>query len=183
MGSPCTSPKEKGTKSPYSSNIRDIGSENGAVKLGKDLPIIPQGTEGMVEMEFNPCGNNSSVSSDLVTISQAPRINLMVDLRDADCRRRRRRQISNLLTLHEVEENSQEVAPNSTDSEVYPIQSDSPVKREVLATMAVGETLGIKFKPNSTTALRTMIEVEVREYSLGLERKAERQAFYRLCGD
>lgn len=98
----------------------------------------------------------------------------MVDLNNADCRRRRRRRISNLITLHKLEESGQEIAANSTDSEDDSIQTDSAVEREVLATMAVGRAVGINFQSDSAAALRVMIEMETKEASSDLVREAKR---------
>ncbi|KAI8558508.1 hypothetical protein RHMOL_Rhmol04G0099800 [Rhododendron molle] len=109
----------------------------------------------------------------MVRCSQIPSINLLVDLTNAECRRRRRRQMSNLLTLREAADRDpvpeENVSPSSDDS----IQSDSAVIREVRATMAIGGELGVKFLPQDDVILNSMIEIEAREYSLALEREAE----------
>lgn len=149
LGSLSNPLKEMGLQSPSNSVNRDGEFESGAVKLEDDDPINLTGFDGVAGKEINSCVNSFIIPTDLVRISQSPGINLMVDLKDAGCRRRRRRQLSKLMTLHEVEEKCQEVVADTYSSEEDPIQSNSPVEREVLATMAIGNALGIKFQPNS----------------------------------
>ncbi|KAG5522231.1 hypothetical protein RHGRI_034421 [Rhododendron griersonianum] len=114
---------------------------------------------------------HSGDDTQMVRVSQIPSINLMVDLNDADCRRRRRRQLSNLLSLREATDPTP--AENDPSSPDDSIQSDSAVSREVRATMAIGGMLGVNFLPKDDMLLNTMIEIEAKEYSLALEREAE----------
>lgn len=168
LDSPIIQFKGMGYFSPSLSN-REKTQETSAVKLGvnhsqntTDLSVVAEG-------EKNLDAINISASSDLVRLSQIPEINIMVDLNDAECRRRRRRQLSNLLSLHELE-NTQVVVANSTSSVDDSIEDDSVVGREILATLGIGGALGINFQPNSAAALRYMIEEEAKEYSLALVR-------------
>lgn len=108
-----------------------------------------------------------------VRCSQLPSINLLVDLNDAGCRRRRRRQLSNLVLTREMVNQDRTQVENSVSSTEISPQSDSQVMHEVRATMAVGGELGINFQPNDEIALRSMIEMEAWEYSLMLEKEAE----------
>lgn len=126
--------------------------------------------------------------SQMVRCSQIPSINLLVDLNNVECRRRRRRQLSNLLTLREaaaqdhlsVENVSRDADRDPLDDSISgcrpsddSIQSDSAIVREVRATMAIGGELGVKFLPQDDVILNSMIEIEAREYFLALERETE----------
>ncbi|KAG5522624.1 hypothetical protein RHGRI_034693 [Rhododendron griersonianum] len=147
-------------------------SDNG---LGEDEAQMSHVSDSIIsplldqseEIERDPCG----VGSLMVRCSQVPSINLTVDLNNADCRRRRRRQLSNLLVLRE-EADSDPVENVSASSEDT-IQNDSAIYREVRATMAIGGELGVNFLPKDDIILNTMIEIEAREFSLALEREAE----------
>lgn len=97
----------------------------------------------------------------------------MVDLNNTDSRRRRRRQLSTLLSIREEADRDPLSLENVSSSTADSIQRDSAVYREVRATMAVGGELGVQFLPKDEFILNTMIEIEAKEYSLALEREAE----------
>lgn len=111
----------------------------------------------------------------------------MVDLKDAACRRRRRRQLTTLMDIQaravqnqeededtSVEESSSEKVTNSVSSPNDSIESESIIGREVQETMAMGAALGMKFQPNSSEVLESMIHLEAQEYSKTLEREVGR---------
>lgn len=92
--------------------------------------------------------------------------------------------MANLLTLHELEVNSNEVVANSTSSEEDPIQSASQVEREVLANMEVGRAPGVKFQPNSAIPLGKMID-QRKPWSIPVSWRERGRAVSipsRLCG-
>lgn len=108
---------------------------------------------------------------DLVRCSQLPSLNLVVDLQDAGCRRRRRRQLSNLASISEsIELNPEMLANNSSSVSEESLPTNPEVVREALATMAVGSELGINFRPNDDLILCKMIELESQDASLARER-------------
>lgn len=109
--------KEVGLADKSPSDNIESSSEIRAVNLGEDFEAA--------ESAANKGAANHNGQQVLVNSSQIQGINIMVDLNDAGCRRRRRRQISNMLSLHELGENSQEMVPDSLSSEDDPIQSDS----------------------------------------------------------
>lgn len=103
--------------------------------------------------------------------SQLPSISLVVDLKDTGCRRRRRRQLSNLATISEAADRNPNMVANSYSTELEEVLQTNPVvAREVLATMAVGGELGITFRPNDDLILQKMIEIESQEFSHERER-------------
>ncbi|KAI8537598.1 hypothetical protein RHMOL_Rhmol09G0036400 [Rhododendron molle] len=111
--------------------------------------------------------------SEMVRLSQLPTINLMVDLNDAGCRRRRRRQLSSLMSIsEEADANPDQEDAISSFSPNEPAQSNSAVLQEIRATMAIGSQLGIIFRPNDDVILGKMIEIEAQEYSALLEKDA-----------
>lgn len=116
------------------------------------------------------------IPTEMVRLSQMPSIQLMVDLNDADCRRRRRRQLSSLIQIQVEAEQRPELVVNSSTQSGEIVQSNSVVMREVLATMAVGGQLGINFMPNDMSILNEMIVREAQAYSQMLEREAGEQA-------
>lgn len=126
------------------------------------------------EAEVIAEGENNAVLEipvDLVRCSQLPSINLVVDLKDAGCRRRRRRQLSNLATISENVDRNPDLEVSSSSTELEEVMQTNPdVAREVLATMAVGGELGIIFRPNDDLILRKMIEIDSQEYSHDCER-------------
>lgn len=127
----------------------------------------------IVEAEGTRERNGDGDPSELVRVSQIPSINLMVDLNDARCRRRRRMQFSNLLSIsEEVDPNHEQLESISSFSSDDPNQSNSTVIREIRATMEIGGQLGIIFRPNDDVILGKMIEIEAQEYSSLLEREA-----------
>lgn len=118
-------------------------------------------------------GGYSEEPAPLVRSSHIPSINLLVDLNDVECRRRRRRQLSNLAIIREGMEEDRTRVENSVSSSAVSPQSSSRVIREVRATMEIGGELGINFRPDDDLVLRSMIEIESLEYSQMLERVAE----------
>lgn len=97
----------------------------------------------------------------------------MIDLNNADCRRRRRRQLSNLLSLREGGDRTFNHEESDLSSPGDTIQSDSVICREVQATMAIGGQLNVNFLTQDDVIINKMIEIEAQEYSLVLEREAE----------
>ncbi|KAG5529434.1 hypothetical protein RHGRI_029978 [Rhododendron griersonianum] len=97
----------------------------------------------------------------------------MVDLNEAECRRRRRRQLSNLVLISEGVDRDRTQVEDSVSTSLVSPQSNSRVIREVRATMAIGGELGINFRPDDDLILCLMIENESKEYSQMLEREAE----------
>lgn len=61
---------------------------------------------------------------------------------------------------------------NNSSSSDETLQSNSLVRREIMASMAIGSQLGINFLPCDDLILGKMIELESQEYSLMLEREA-----------
>lgn len=85
-----------------------------------------------------------------VSSSQIPSINLLVNLNDATCRKRKRRQLSNLFLIKEEmarESSSWTCSPSSSSSLGETLQSSSLIVREVRATMAVGAEIGVRYSP------------------------------------
>ncbi|KAG5549336.1 hypothetical protein RHGRI_014628 [Rhododendron griersonianum] len=99
---------------------------------------------------------------------QVPQINLVVDLNNPACRKRRRRQRSNLLSLCEGELSGNSVNPAASQGE--PIQRNALIFSEVQATMAIGGKLNIHFNSDDEIFLRKMIEIETQENALMPER-------------
>ncbi|KAG5521008.1 hypothetical protein RHGRI_033528 [Rhododendron griersonianum] len=106
----------------------------------------------------------------VVRSSQLPCINLLVDLNNTDCRKRRRRQLNNLLRIREDldRDSSSEEASQSLSDDIS--QVSPSIINEVRATMAIGGELDINFLPNDNETLNRMIELEVKEFSLMKER-------------
>ncbi|KAG5524364.1 hypothetical protein RHGRI_031132 [Rhododendron griersonianum] len=131
--------------------------------------------ENKVHPDVSPVasGGYSEEPAPLVRSSHIPSINLLVDLNDVECRRRRRRQLSNLAIIREGMEEDRTRVENSVSSSAVSPQSSSRVIREVRATMEIGGELGINFRPDDDLVLRSMIEIESLEYSQMLEREAE----------
>lgn len=99
-----------------------------------------------------------------VRLSQIPSINIIVDLNDAACRKRGRRQLSNLIHIQDEvdrESRSETVYSSSDDT----IQSSALIIREVRATMMVGSQLGVLYTDRDNQTLRKMIEMENEECS------------------
>lgn len=98
--------------------------------------------------------------------SHSPGFKLVVDLNKADCRRRRRRKLSNLIQIHE--ENSSEsgeeeaVSKSPSDS----VESSQHIIDEVRATMAIGAELNVNFLPNDERVLKKMIILESKEAAI-----------------
>lgn len=98
----------------------------------------------------------------------------MMDLNDAGCRRRRRRQLANLASLsEEVVPDTEQLESISSFSSGNSNLNDSSVLREVRATMAIGSQLGSNFRPNDDMILGKMIELEAQEYSNFEEHEAQ----------
>lgn len=134
--------------------VRELGQVCGVSKpnLGDSIPIGDQNELG-------------------VCPSQIPSINLLVDLSDAAGRKRRRRQLTNLLRIREElskEPSMVDGSPLSSGESVQAesIQTDSRIVDEVRATMAIGGELNVQFLPNDDVVLKKMIELEVKEYAL-----------------
>lgn len=136
--------------------------------------FIQEGERRLGEEESEEVAVANEIPIDLVRLSQLPGVSLMVDLTSADCRRRRRRHLSNLMLIQERVENSSKIVENSISSSDESIESDSAIEKEVRASMAMGEALGINFVPNSKEMMCNLIEMEAYEYSLNLEREANR---------
>lgn len=126
------------------------------------------------EGESMEVAEDNEVPTNLVRLSQIPGVSLMVDLNNVDCRRRRIKHMSNLLLIQERMENNSEVVENSVASTNDSIESVSAIEREVRASLVVGEALGINCVPNSEEMMHNLIEMEAHEYSLNLEREANR---------
>lgn len=95
----------------------------------------------------------------------------MVDLNNAECRIRRRRQLSSLIQLQDEAEKNPEMVINSSTQSGEIIQNNSVVMREIMATMAIGGQLGMNFLPNDVATLNDMIVSEAHAYSQMLERE------------
>ncbi|KAG5517528.1 hypothetical protein RHGRI_038060 [Rhododendron griersonianum] len=95
--------------------------------------------------------------------SHLPCINLLVDLNDAACRKRRRRQLSNLFLIQKEVAREASSGSESFSSSGETLQSNSPIEREVRATMAVGAELGVCYTPADEQCLRRMIQMETEE--------------------
>lgn len=95
--------------------------------------------------------------------SHLPCINLLVDLNDAECRKRRRRQLSNLFLIQEELASEARIGTVSSSSSGETLQNSSLIEKEVRATMAVGAKLGVCYTPADEQCLRKMIEVETEE--------------------
>lgn len=139
------------------------------IEVGNNISLAVGGSEGL----------NSELDNQLaVRSSQIPSINLLVDLTDAACRKRRRRQISNRCRIQEeMERESRHGSSSSSSSEESicsdSIQSSSIIAREVKATMAVGDELGVRFSQADELVLGRMIELELEEYRRTQERAGE----------
>lgn len=100
----------------------------------------------------------------------------MVDLNDVECRRRRRRQLSNLIQIYEDlsgEPGEEESEPNSS---IESIKSTHHVIEEVRATMAIGAQLNVNFLPNDDRILKKMITIKSKEAALLREREGGNQS-------
>ncbi|KAI8531875.1 hypothetical protein RHMOL_Rhmol11G0169900 [Rhododendron molle] len=105
-----------------------------------------------------------------VRSSQIPCINLLVDLNNTECRKRRRRELTNLLKIREELDGDPSLVRASQPSSEDISQGSPSIVNEVRATMAVGGELDINFLPDDNETLQRMIELEVEEYSLVKER-------------
>lgn len=108
-------------------NLGENQSESLALRGGRETAM----GNGGDEIDEDP--------TEVVRLSQIPSINLMVDLNEAGCRRRRRLQLSHLLLLHEAVDQNPELVMHSSSSSGETPQSNSIVFREVSATMAIGD--------------------------------------------
>lgn len=170
LGGPGSDPKILG-RSPFGTNyssqekllIRKEGAGHSVILKDMRYPA-----EGCVD------GDLQEARVDYVRCSQLPSLNLVVDLHDSGCRRRRRRQLSNLASISEALETNPELVANrcSPSAEESP-PTNPEVVREVRATMAVGGELGINFNPNDDLILSRMIELESQEYPQARERVSD----------
>lgn len=103
--------------------------------------------------------------------SQPPGISLMVDLNDAGCRRRRRRQLSNLIQIYEDLSGEHEEEEAEPDSSTESIESSQRVMDEVRATLAISAQLNVNFLPDDERILKKMIMLESKEAALLRERE------------
>ncbi|KAG5529432.1 hypothetical protein RHGRI_029978 [Rhododendron griersonianum] len=169
--------------------LQDAGGPVGPINVEGSVGFEDLGSTEVVADSISPCsetelhpnaplaarmsGGYRAESTQLVRSSQIPSINLMVDLNEAECRRRRRRQLSNLVLISEGVDRDRTQVEDSVSTSLVSPQSNSRVIREVRATMAIGGELGINFRPDDDLILCLMIENESKEYSQMLEREAE----------
>lgn len=152
-----------------------VGQESPKIRLQRCLDQAQVQEIGLLEY---PCMQRSIIPLEVlssggirgehpksteVSSSHLPCINLLVDLNDAACRKRRRRQLSNLLLIQEEMEREDRSRSCSSSSSGETLQSTSLIEREVRATMAVGAELGIQYVPADEQFLRRMIEEEDEE--------------------
>ncbi|KAG5564581.1 hypothetical protein RHGRI_000685 [Rhododendron griersonianum] len=104
--------------------------------------------------------------------STVPSINLMVDLNDAGCRRRRRRQLSNLIQIFEESSRDVEEIASESISPANSVHTSQRIVDEVRATMAIGSQLHVNFRPDDDKVLTNMIFLENKEAALLREREA-----------
>lgn len=90
-------------------------------------------------------------------------INLTVDLNNVDCRRRRHRQLSNLIQIHEEISGELEEEEAESNSSTESIESSQHIIDEVRATMAIGAELNVNFLPDDDRVLKKMILLETKE--------------------
>lgn len=170
-------PAQEGT-SDLDGGVGPDGPGSGAGVLGH-IPSGPNciGQEKIIGYPIIPEGEGREIGETLearevqVRCSQLPGLNLVVDLHDASCRRRRRRQLSTLASISETLESNPEteaIRPSPSLEESF--STNPEVVREALATMAVGGELGINFRPNDDLILCKMIELEAQELSQTCER-------------
>lgn len=88
-------------------------------------------------------------------------------------RRRRRKQILNLLSIQEAGEISSQLEADSGAGSGIPSQEDPRLEDEIKATMEVGAALDMELPPNSEAMLRELIQSERTEASV--EQGSERE--------
>lgn len=149
-----------------------------ATQTFQDWPVFPAMVSPFqtAKVEESSLSEASSLEDDnqLVTCSPqiVPSINLMVDLNDAGCWKRRRRQLSNLIEIYEERSRDLEVVRSESTSPANSIHSSQRIVDEVRATMAIGSQLHVNFRPNDDLILKKMIILESKEASLLREREA-----------
>lgn len=102
-------------------------------------------------------------------VSQDPNLNLVVDLNPSSIRKRRRRQLSNLIQIQKDYTRSTSRGECTSSSSGSTIHSNSIVIAEVKDTMKVGGELNVIFIKDDEYLLGKMIEAETQEYLLMTE--------------
>lgn len=113
----------------------------------KPLPLLPIHNPRSQVSEI-PERSNSVRPSQLGVRTPLNGIKLMVDLSKAECRRSRRRQLSNLIQIHEEISGESEEEETESKSSTDSIESSQRIIGEVRATMAIGAELNVNFFPD-----------------------------------
>ncbi|KAG5537241.1 hypothetical protein RHGRI_024627 [Rhododendron griersonianum] len=151
--------------------VVNMDKEVGCIQGRPSKEGIRPTTSLAVRSSLSESPTESSTNQLEVHSSQIPSINLMVDLNNTECRKRRRRQLSNLIRIREEldrEPCSEDISQPSSEDQS---QANLMILNEVKASMAVGGELGVNFLPYDDETLRRMIQLEIQEYSLMTERE------------
>lgn len=144
-------------------------SPNLDLGLSPRQPFSELGDVGRVGSQPDSTSQNNTQPRALnelgVCCSQLPSIILLVDLNDAACRKRRRRQLTNLIRIREELSREPSMVDGSSSSSGDSVQSDLRIAEEVRATMEIGGQLNVDFLPNDDVVLRKMIEIEIKEFA------------------
>lgn len=136
----------------------------------EDNPTIPS-CGGEIEGGAGS-GAPAEICSVVPRASQMPGINILVDLNNAEGRKKRRRQLLSVMSGEREGEDASADEGEFQASLQEIRQSNSSVLREVNATLEVGRQLGIEFLPKDLTTLQEMVESEAQDYLAQLEKEA-----------
>lgn len=151
--------------------VVNMDKEVGCIQGRPSKERIRPTTSLAVRSSLSESPTESSSNQPEVHSSQILSINLMVDLNNTECRKRRRRQLSNLILIREEldrEPCSEEDISQPSSEDLS--QANLKILNEVKASMAVGGELGVNFLPDDDETLTRMIQLEIQEYSLMNER-------------